>query len=90
MRYQEMPKAQEYATREYYVCAERQAAGIQTDKCLEKVDDDWDDWMRRQWGKIAAVALVPVGASWAAIFAGLYVYRRVKGESGRPDAGEPQ
>lgn len=85
LRYQELPKAQEYAIRAYYVCAERMAesgAGS-TDACLDKVDDDWDSWMNRKWKRIAYIALAPIAAGWIAAFAGLFVYRRF-----RPDQAE--
>ena len=85
LRYQELPKAQEYAMHAYYVCAERMAASGKGnfDPCLQNVDKDWNAWMNRKWGKIAAVALLPVALGWLATFAGLFAYRRF-----RPDLAD--
>lgn len=81
LRYQELPKAQAYATHAYLVCAERQAgsSGVRADRCLENVSRDWDQWMNSQWSRIAWLALTPVAIGGLAAIAGILVYRR-----GRP------
>ena len=77
-RYQEQPKAKEYAMHAYFVCTEQKAAAGDKDinHCLEKVSKDWDEWMNQKWGKIARLALVPVAAGWLAVFVGIFAYRR--------------
>jgi hypothetical protein len=77
-RYQELPKAKEYATHAYFVCTEQKAAAGEKDidPCLENVSRDWDEWMNRSWGKIAWLALVPVAVGWLACLVGLFAYRR--------------
>lgn len=79
LRYQELPKAQAYATKAYYLCMERMAAaGASSSKaCLDNVDKDWNAWMNRKWPSIAAVALVPVGLAWLAALAGFFAWSRL-------------
>lgn len=78
IRYQELPKAQEYATLAYFKCAESKAAlgRTGTESCLERVGDDWDEWMNRQWGRIAWISLLPIAAGWLAAFATRYLSGR--------------
>lgn len=78
MRYQELPRAQDYATRAYFVCAERAAADRgKIDRCLENVDRDWSHWMNRKWGEIAKVTLIPIAGGWLLVLAGIAVSRRI-------------
>ena len=80
IRYQELPKAQDYATRAYFKCTERKTSlgRAGTDICLEKVSDDWDEWMNRQWGRIALTSLLPASAGWLATYAGIWLSRRYR------------
>lgn len=62
-RQSEAPRAQDFAMARYMRCAELQAttsSAPNVDPCLEKVGEDWDKWMNRQWGKIAYIALPPI------------------------------
>lgn len=80
LRYQELPKAQEYATQRYYICAQLMSvpAGGNNDTCLKNVEKDWDTWMNRKWGRIITIALLPVVIGWLAAFAGIFAWRRIR------------
>lgn len=91
LRYQELPKAQQYATHRYFVCVEHLSPsdGKGRDNCLKNVDRDWDAWMNHAWGRIAAVALLPVGAGWLAIFTAMFAFRRFRPDQARKPRVEP-
>ena len=85
-RYEELPKAKEYATHIYFICTERKMSSGDKDiqPCVDRVGDDWDEWMNRKWARIAWLALVPVAIGWFGAFAGHFLYRKFKPDQATP------
>ena len=80
IRYEELPRAQQYAMQQYFICTEHNIGSNSqgTENCLKKVDADWDSWMNRQWGRIAYTALVPIAIGWVLAFGGLLLLKRYR------------
>lgn len=72
VRKNEMPQAQHYAMRQYFMCAEHQSV----DTCLKRIEDDWSVWMNRLWPTIAKMTFVPLAVGWSVGFVGMRLFRR--------------